>query len=782
MLALPSTHAEVLRVSMGEMPAPAAPLDAGQGTNLAPSGTRLEIDSLSFLRDGRRLMPVAGEFHFTRYPHAEWRNQLLKMKAGGIDVVSTYVFWIHHEEEQGHFDWSGDKDLRAFLQLCREAGLLAIVRLGPWDHGEVRNGGFPDWVQQAPVKRRSNDPAFMALVRPFYEQMAQQMQGLYWKDGGPIIGVQVDNECNGLPYLLALKNLAREFGVDVPFYTMTGWDNVDIPDKGLLPLFGSYSIAFWYPQGKTSYRKSFVFTSVRDDKNLGPALEDLNPARSALIGRFPYLCCEIGGGMMNAHAKRVKVEPDEIAAMALTRLACGNNMPGYYMYQGGINPTGRLSTLNETKPNAMPVMDYDFQAPLAATGLARPQFHSLRLQHLFVHDYGESLAAMRPVLPERIPAGLDDLSLPRWCLRSDGRSGFLFFSNYQPETAMPTHRGLQFQVSLPSGKTLLPSVPFDLPAGAYGFLPVNLDCHGATLRYATAQPVCHAETKDGHYYFFTELPGIPVEFSLAPSPVKILLRSSIDPIAQPDGSALIRGLKPATYPFATLLGLDDTPVHLVLLSQEQARQLQRVNIRGRDLLVLTEGTAFADGGALRIESEKAGTSFSVFPALTRFEMVGGKLKHDNPGQLFTRYTLPEAPRELPPTANLTRLTEAKGDADSLDGSQEAAWSGAESWKLELPRTPEGRRFLCRIDYAGDAARILSDGKLLLDNYSNGTPMELPLWRLPAQLRLERIPYGTQSLGRLPATVRAGLGDLTALKDRRPVLQLSEIFEYRLELR
>jgi hypothetical protein len=786
LLCKPDCTAEVLRVSMPSTPVASAPLDAGQGANTSPAGTKLEVDSLSFLRDGRRFMPVSGEFHFSRYPRSEWRSQLLKMKAGGIDIVSTYVFWIHHEEEQGHFDWSGDKDLHAFLELCKETGLLAIVRLGPWDHGEVRNGGFPDWVQHAQVKLRSTDPSYLALVRPFYEQMARQMRGLYWKDGGPVIGAQVDNECNGIPYLLSLKALAREFGVDVPYYTMTGWDNVAIPDAGLLPLFGSYSVAFWYPQGKTSYRKSFVFSVVRDDKNLGPALDDTNPARSALIARFPYLCCEIGGGMMNAYAKRVQVDPEEIASMALTRLGCGNNMPGYYMYQGGINPAGRHSSLNEFKPNAMPVMDYDFQAPLAATGLARPQFHSLRQQHLFVHDFGEALAAMHPVMPERQPASLDDLSVPRWCLRSDGRSGFVFFGNYQPETAMPVHRNIQFRVTLPGADITLPSTPFDLASGAYGFLPVNLDCHGVTLRYATAQPLCRVEGNDGFYYFFSEIPGVPVEVELAPNPVKLLLRSSVDPVLAPDGGALLRDLKPGLRTFATLHGMDGTPVYLVLLSQSQARQLQRLSFHGRDLLVLSEDLVYADGDSLRLETEKPGGSFSIFPVQAKLTLLGGRLRQDAPGQLFTRYTLPEPAKEPLPSASLTLVNPSKGDADTIDGSQEADWAKAERWTLHISKMPAGRRFLCRIDYAGDAARVLSGERLLLDNFSNGTSLELPLWRLPADqaapLSLLRIPYGSHSTERLPASVRAGLGELEALRKRQPVLRVSEIYEYRLDLR
>jgi beta-galactosidase GanA len=79
-----------------------------------------------------------GEFHFARYPENEWREELLKMKAGGVDIVSTYVFWIHHEEIEEQFDWSGSRNLRRFIQTCQEAGLKAFVRCGPWDHGEVR--------------------------------------------------------------------------------------------------------------------------------------------------------------------------------------------------------------------------------------------------------------------------------------------------------------------------------------------------------------------------------------------------------------------------------------------------------------------------------------------------------------------------------------------------------------------------------------------------------------------------------------------------------------------
>ena len=56
-----------------------------------------------------------GEFHFSRYPKAEWRRELLRMKMCGIGIISTYIFWIHHEEAEGKLDWSGQRA----AQICQ---------------------------------------------------------------------------------------------------------------------------------------------------------------------------------------------------------------------------------------------------------------------------------------------------------------------------------------------------------------------------------------------------------------------------------------------------------------------------------------------------------------------------------------------------------------------------------------------------------------------------------------------------------------------------------------
>src|SRR5476651_850989 len=123
-------HANPLTVTVTTPPPPQT-AGFNMGESHRPDGTTLTLDSDSLLINGKPWTPVMGEFHYARYPEAEWREELLKMKAGGVDTVATYVFWIHHEEIEGQFDWSGNRDLHKFVQLCGEVGLKIIVRCGP---------------------------------------------------------------------------------------------------------------------------------------------------------------------------------------------------------------------------------------------------------------------------------------------------------------------------------------------------------------------------------------------------------------------------------------------------------------------------------------------------------------------------------------------------------------------------------------------------------------------------------------------------------------------------
>ncbi|MBR4333524.1 MAG: beta-galactosidase, partial [Clostridia bacterium] len=174
-------------------PSPVYPLGE-DFSGASPSGDVLSFNNYYLEKSGRPFLAVSGEFHYSRMNEARWEDEIIKMRLGGVNIVSTYLFWNHIEEEEGVFDFTGSKDLRRFVSLCAKHGLYVILRVGPFDHGEVRNGGLPDWLYGKPFEVRTTNQAFLAHVRRLYEKIGQQVRGLFWKDGGPVIGVQLDNE------------------------------------------------------------------------------------------------------------------------------------------------------------------------------------------------------------------------------------------------------------------------------------------------------------------------------------------------------------------------------------------------------------------------------------------------------------------------------------------------------------------------------------------------------------------------------------------------------------
>ncbi len=289
--------------------------------------TDVTWDNQSLIIDGRRVVPVMGEIHYSRIPSDEWQHEVRKMKEGGVTVIATYVFWNHIEEREGIFDWSGQRNLRRFIEICRAENLPVVLRIGPFCHGEARNGGIPDWVFSKGVKVRSEQPGFLALVESLYRQVYSQIQGLQWKDGGPIMACQFDNEYRGKgSYLMSLKRIAENIGFDLPFYTRTGWPELatPVPFGEMLPLYGDYADGFWERSLKETsgnYYKAFNFKAFRSStaiatEQLGQQKETVNKGDES----YPYFTCELGGGMMTAYHRRPYLYPEDAYSMALVKL------------------------------------------------------------------------------------------------------------------------------------------------------------------------------------------------------------------------------------------------------------------------------------------------------------------------------------------------------------------------------------------------------------------------------------------------------------------------------
>ncbi len=484
-------------------------------------GNRYQVDNLSLIRNGKRILPVMGEFHFSRYEPQAWEEELLKMKSGGIDIVSTYIFWIHHEERQGEWNFEGCRDLRRFLQTCQDVGLYVWLRIGPWAHGECRNGGFPDWVaQEKSFEVRTNAPEYLTWVKAFYGKLGEQTRGMMCKDGGPVIGVQLENEyghCGGpaerkrgLEHMHMLKQLAIEAGFEVPYYSATGWGSY-YNENETLPMLGGYVDAPWAEHvEKAMPRKGQLFEPFSEDKSIGADLsrdkpEETSEKDEGIHQRGPYLTAELGGGIQVTSHRRTYPWPADTEAQALCVLGSGCSLPGYYMYHGGINPDGKYSTLQESREtgynNDLPVKSYDFMACIRESGEIGESYGRLKKMHLLLHDFGEEMAGGEVSLPEKLPESVSDAVTLRAAARINPETGggFLFLNNHQRYVPMVPKENVT--VAIENEKELLEIDQINVADGECRILPFHLKVGDAFLEKTNASLLCMLGNR---VFFYTE--------------------------------------------------------------------------------------------------------------------------------------------------------------------------------------------------------------------------------------------------------------------------------------
>ncbi len=729
------------------------PVPTRLGTNRAPGGATLAANSQFLTRDGKPWIPVMGEFHFSRYPEAGWEEEILKMKASGVQVISTYVFWIHHEEAEGQFDWSGQRDLRKFALLCAKHGMLLYPRIGPWAHGEVRNGGLPDWVLRKSAVR-GNDPVYLAEVKNFYAQIGLQLHGLMWKDGGPIIGIQLENEYSlhgpgqGREHLAALKQMAIESGFDVPLYTVTGWDDAIVPEDLVLPVYGGYPDAPWDESiAVLPAAEVYAFRlSSRVAANMGaiggPRITDPSH-EAAMLATVPFLTAEVGGGMEDTYHRRPVISADDMAALVPVFIGSGANLLGYYMYQGGTNPDGKLTTLQESQrtdyPNDLPTKSYDFQAPLGEFGQMNAHLRKLKTMHYFLSDFAAELAPAAVVAPQQQPSNPQDLSVLRASARLNGERGFVFVNNYVRERQMPAWPGTQIEINVAGKKIVAPATPFTVPANSYFIWPVNMDVDGVNLNYATAQPILKTKAAGETYLYFQAISGIPAEFAF-PAASRTAIHALRGTLASEGGLLRIEDIAPGHAVAITVHGKSGN-THLVVLSEEDAGNLWRVSIGGEDRLVLTGAQVFSDGKQLTLRQiGNARFSVALFPAQRPTAVKESTVQGaGNPDGIFRSFvwSLPERkialelaqtkPVGKAPKPLLGPKAPFRQTAVAMT-PEESSFAQAGEWQVTLPQDAlKGlSNLFLAVHYQGDEARLLAGDHFLTDNFCNGAEWRIGL--------------------------------------------------------
>ena len=649
-----------------------------------PAGERIDVNSLYLEKNGKPWIPVMGEVHFSRLKKENWKEELEKVKAGGVTLVSTYLFWIYHEETEGIYDFSGDNDIRSFVETCKELGLYVALRIGPWAHGECRNGGFPDWLMKKDMKLRTNDPAYLSEVRKWYGKIAEEVKGLFYKDGGNIVVVQIENELvNNAEHLAELKKIAVECGMEAPIYTVTGWNSKTgamIPVEEVIPVFGGYCEAPWSKKTTRLEPSShYFFIHERNDSAIG---SDLIAVRNKDGWQLPYedypfATCELGGGIEITHHRRPIIRPMDIYALSLVKLGVGNNLPGYYMYHGGTNKIGKYSTFQESKetgyPNDYPVLSYDFQAPLSEYGEARGQYGLLNLLHLFLQDFGEGFACLIPV-EQKDAVARDDVASLRYSMRTDGVGGYVFVNHYQRLTDLEDVS----DVVINTGTVKFPAI--DVKGPVSFFFPFMMQMgtgeNETVLKYATAQPVC----REGDTYFFVAIPGIPAEYCFEKYG-NVKVKPSREAVTVGEG------------------------IRIVTLEFEAARYLRRLTAGGETGLYLgKECNLYAlDGQVRAVESGTHG-----FCKWTGTEFVPSIIEEAEEDAKFS-------------IRDVSSVPELKLE------KYELCIDGARELKFKEIVTSGSVGFVT-IEEDYDVAQIYADGELVADDFWIGRP-----WRVPVKL-------------------------------------------------
>ena len=634
-------------------------------------------------KDGQPWFPIMGEIHYSRCPREYWRESIYKMRAGGVDVISSYVFWIHHEEIEKQYDFTGNRDLRTFVQTIKDCHMKMILRIGPWSHGEVRNGGFPDWLLKKGWRLRTNEEEYLAEVRRWYAKIYEQVRGLLHKDGGPVIGIQIENEYGhvgglqgeaGEEHMRTLIALAKENGLEVPLYTATGWGGA--VTGGALPVMGGYCDAPW-DSSLTELAPSgnYIFTHERNDHNIGSD-HGFGYGITFDIARYPFLTAELGGGMQVTHHRRPVAHARDIGAMSLAKLGSGVNLLGYYMYHGGTNPKGKLTSLQETKatgyPNDLPELNYDFRAPIREYGQMSETLKEIKLLAMFVKDFGKELCEMPALIPEDNPLQPADLEHCRYSFRQNGESGYLFVNNYQRRYEMASHRAVEFNAPAESGVVVFP--PVDIEDKDYFFYPYNMKLGEAVLKTALATPLCKLCNDTTVYVFYTD--------------------------------------KEPQYRVEGATG----GAEILTLSREDAKNAWKL-VRDREYLFISD-SAVVDEDDRIVLFGRTMPQFKVYPALAETPEGFVRLPDEHG---FARYE-----------GNAAEIAD-KAEAELIERTADKA-----VYEITIKYTAGLADSFLIISYGGDSARLYRDGELIADHFYQGEAWEIGLRRFsfPEKLRLE----------------------------------------------
>ncbi|KAM6946329.1 beta-galactosidase-1-like protein 2 [Aplochiton taeniatus] len=344
----------------------------------------LRANSSQFTLEGEPFLILGGSIHYFRVPRAYWQDRLLKMKACGLNTLTTYVPWNLHEPERGVINFKDQLDLVAYIKLAAELGLWVILRPGPYICAEWDLGGLPSWLlRDRNMKLRTTYPGFTEAVNSFFNILIPKCEPFLYKKGGPIIAVQVENEYGSYAkddqYMPFIKEALLARGINELLLTS---DN----REGLK--FGGADGVL-----KTINLQRLSFGAIQ-------SLADMQP-------RKPLMVMEYWSGWFDVWGEPHHIFQAEDMLAVVTEILERGISINLYMFHGGTN-FGFMNGAVDMGMYKPQVCSYDYDAPLSEAGdctmkyqLLRDLLHQYHSEQLPVVPPLQGRSAYQPVIIHR---------------------------------------------------------------------------------------------------------------------------------------------------------------------------------------------------------------------------------------------------------------------------------------------------------------------------------------------------------------------------------------------
>lgn len=347
------------------------------GTAQNKTAGKFEVGNKTFLLNGEPFVVKAAEIHYPRIPKEYWEHRIQMSKALGMNTVCLYIFWNFHEQEEGKYDFTGQKDIAEFCRLAQKNGMYVIVRPGPYVCAEWEMGGLPWWLlKKKDIGLRVQDPYYMERTKLFMNEVGKQLADQQISNGGNIIMVQVENEYGAYgtdkPYVAEIRDIVRESG-------FTG-----------VPLFQ----CDWNSNFQNNALDDLVWTI---NFGTGANIEEQFQKLKELRPNTPLMCSEFWSGWFDHWGAKHETRSAAELVKGMKDMLDQNISFSLYMTHGGTS-FGHWGGANF--PNFSPTCtSYDYDAPINESGKVTPKYFEVRNLLANYLPKGETLSE----IPDSIP-------------------------------------------------------------------------------------------------------------------------------------------------------------------------------------------------------------------------------------------------------------------------------------------------------------------------------------------------------------------------------------------